>query len=80
MTFDWLHIVLGLVSLVGTIAMPFIAKKNARLAAILGAVIQGVEQADHGPTKFSIQNVAAAEGVQDHLHELVQEQTKAGGA
>lgn len=78
MNVDWLHIILGLIVLGWTIGGPILAKKNARLAAILGAVIQGVEQADHGPTKTAVQNAATSEGVQDALHEIVKDQT--GGA
>ncbi len=75
---DWLHIVLGAFSFIWLIAGPILAKRNARLAAILGAVIQGVEAADHAPTKTAIQGAATTNGVQDHLHEIVQAQT--GGA
>ena len=75
---DWLHVVLGLVAIAWTIAGPILAKRNARLAQLLGVVIQGVEQADHGPTKDAIQVASRQAGVSDHLDEVVQKQT--GGA
>lgn len=73
---DWIKVGLGALALAWTIAGPWVIKRNARLAKILSALVQGVEEADHGPTKAAIENAAEEKGVLKALDKVVQAETK----
>lgn len=80
MSIDWLHVILASIAALWAILGPIVLKKNARLHAIVTAVISGVEDGDHDKTKDAIAKAAASSGIGDHLDDLVQKHTKDGAA
>ncbi len=72
---EWLKVLSHVLAAVAMVLVPVLAKRNARAARIIEAVILGVEDGDSGKTKTAIRRRAEEAGVQPQLDKVVQKNT-----